>query len=240
MTFGHDLHRMRQPIVQTAAAATAALCGAVLVVGVSAEDPVTFHVPSSVTACQPINLTWTGGIPPYRLDVTLIFDNVPNITQDQRQTGILNTWTIWTPDYASAGSKLEVNVVGSGFSASSGGFMTVLPNSGTSCFDDTPTTTLTITLTASASTSTVTLSPSRAKLDKGAIGAVALGATLIGIGLIAFSAWYVLRRMKTRVRQSGAYSTPGSCYYSAPLCSALILIHRYDLSTMTDKPSRIE
>ena len=45
---------------------------------VGAEETLTFHVPPEASLCLPVNLTWTGGIPPYRLDVEPLVNGLPN------------------------------------------------------------------------------------------------------------------------------------------------------------------
>ncbi|PIL28633.1 hypothetical protein GSI_08675 [Ganoderma sinense ZZ0214-1] len=178
---------------------------------VSAEDSLVFHVPSEVTLCLPVNFTWTGGTPPYRLDVEPSINGVPNITANERRTGIQTTWILWTPDFP-AGSRLEINVVGSGFAPSAGGFANVTSSSDSSCLNSASTTTtvpsssssagglMTPVAQPSATPSPAVLASSGGGLSKGAIAGIAIAAVLIGIGLIAFAIWYI-RRRKNCVQQ---------------------------------------
>ena len=191
---------------------------------VSAEDTLTFHVPAEVNLCVPVNFTWTGGIPPYRLDTEPLVNNVPNISANERKTGIQNTWVLWTPDFP-AGSRLEINVVGSGFSPSAGGFTNVSSSPDSSCLNTASSTMAATTSSPSAPSSTgglvtsvdqpsatpspAVLASSGGGLSKGAIAGIAVAVVLIGIGLIALAAWY-FRRRKHRIQQPGTFVVPVS------------------------------
>ena len=210
--------------------AALALCVAFLIPVVNAEDTLSFKVPAEVTLCTPVNFTWTGGIPPYRLDVEPTVNGIPNTTANERRTAIQDTWVLWTPDFP-AGSRLEINVIGSGFSPSAGGFADVLSSSDSSCLNAASTPS-----SASSSPSTSSLSPnglvtsvgqpsatsspavlasSGGGLSKGAIAGIAVAATLIGVGLIALLAWYLYRR-KHRPQQPGMYFSPPSPFRLPP------------------------
>ncbi len=135
-SLGAARERNHFSLLSTVSAALA-LCMAFLAPVISAQDTLTFHVPSEVTLCQPVNFTWTGGIPPYRLDVEQMVKNAPNVMTNQRKAdGIETTWVLWTPDFP-VGSTLQITVVGSGLSPSAGGFTAVLSSSDSSCLDTT-------------------------------------------------------------------------------------------------------
>ncbi|KAI1784931.1 hypothetical protein LXA43DRAFT_900815 [Ganoderma leucocontextum] len=240
-----------------------ASCVAFFAPAVNAEDPITFHVPSQLTLCQLVNFTWTGGTPPYRLDVEPLVNNVPNITADQRTNAILNTWTLWTPDFP-AGSTLEINVVGSEFSPSAGGFSTVLPSSDSSCLSTASTTASTTSSQStssssangpitpvdqpSATSSPAILASSGGGLSKGAIAGIAVAASLIGVGLIALAAWCLLRR-RNRVRHpekgydrsivSPAFSDDAPTVPYSGLSSTLISVDPNKLYASTTPPTSV-
>ena len=220
-------------LLSTLSAAALVLCVMVALLApvVSAEDTLTFHVPAEVNLCVPVNFTWTGGTPPYRLDVEPSVNGLPNTTANERRTGIQTTWVLWTPDFP-AGSRLEINVVGIGFSPSSGGFTNVSSSPDSSCLNTASSTTSATSSSPSASSSagglvtsvdqpSATSSPavlasSGGGLSKGAVAGIAVAAILIGIGLIAFALWY-LRRRKHRIQQPGTFVVPLSLFLPSPL-----------------------
>ncbi|KAM5545405.1 hypothetical protein V8D89_001018 [Ganoderma adspersum] len=257
--------RNHSTLLSTFSAATLVLCVtvAVLAPAVSAEDPLTFHVPGEVTLCLPVNFTWTGGTPPYRLDVEPSVNGLPTTTANQRKTAIETTWVLWTPDFP-AGSRLEINVVGSGFTPAAGGFTDVSTSSDSSCLNTASSTTSATSSSPSPSSSAATgvatavdqpsatsspaiLASSRGGLSKGAIAGIAVAAVLIGIGLIAFAVWY-LRRRKNRIQQpergydrsivSPAFSddAPSTVPYSG-LSSTLISVDPNKLYAFTTPPT---
>ena len=208
---------------------------------VGAEDTLKLTVPPEVSLCTPVNFTWTGGIPPYRLDVELSVNRVPDSQGNQRETGIMNTWFLWTPDFP-AGSRLEINVVGNGLSPSSGGFTNVLPSSDSSCLNtaSSPASATSLPSTSpsksssvngritpvnqpSATSTIIIFSSSGRGLSKGAIAGIAVAATITAIGLIALAAWYLLPR-RSREQHPGT---------SFPQISA----HGVDLTVQSASPT---
>ncbi|KAM5546242.1 hypothetical protein V8D89_000368 [Ganoderma adspersum] len=235
-----------------------AVCAIFLAPVVGAEDRLNFTVPSEVTLCRPVNLTWTGGTPPYRLDVELSVDGVPDIPSDQRETGIPNTWYLWTPDFP-AGSVLQIAILGSQLVPSASGFATVLSSSDSSCLatsytaisaTSSPSTSPSASSSAnglispvnqpSATSTPAIFSSSRRGLSKGAIAGIAVAAALIGVGLIALAAWYRLRRRSheqhsvTEKGDERTIASPTVPYSgpSAPLASG-------DLSKLTPPTSTV-
>ena len=206
-----------------------AVCATFLVPVVGAEDTLKLTVPPEVSLCTPVNFTWTGGIPPYRLDVELSVNRVPDSQGNQRETGIMNTWFLWTPDFP-AGSRLEINVVGNGLSPSSGGFTNVLPSSDSSCLNtaSSPASATSLPSTSpsksssvngritpvnqpSATSTIIIFSSSGRGLSKGAIAGIAVAATITAIGLIALAAWYLLPR-RSREQHPGTSFLPISAH----------------------------
>ncbi|KAM5546241.1 hypothetical protein V8D89_000367 [Ganoderma adspersum] len=182
-----------------------AVCAVFLLPVVGADVPLSLQDPSEVILCQPINLTWTGGTPPYRLDVEPLVDNAPNKTANGRNIGVNNTWFLWTPDFPQ-GSVLQISIEGSGTSPAASVIATEVPSSDSRCLNTTSATSLAPTSTSlvstlstsvvqpSATSSPAILASSRSGLSKGAIAGIAVACTLIGIGFIGFIAWYLLRR----------------------------------------------
>ncbi|PIL28632.1 hypothetical protein GSI_08674 [Ganoderma sinense ZZ0214-1] len=147
---------------------------------VGADVPLTLQPPSEVVLCQPVNLTWTGGTPPYRLDVEPFVDNSPNSTANGRKIALDNTWFLWTPDFP-AGSILQISIEGSGTASAASVRATELPSSNSSCLNTTsatPTSTLPPnSLSApvdqpSATPSPAVLTSSGSVLSKGAIAGI--------------------------------------------------------------------
>ena len=64
---------------------------------VNAEDPLSFHVPPNVTLCEPVDLVWTGGSPPYRLDIEPLVNNTQQVNQNVREINIAAPSYTWTP-----------------------------------------------------------------------------------------------------------------------------------------------
>ncbi|TBU57587.1 hypothetical protein BD310DRAFT_880522 [Dichomitus squalens] len=189
---------------------------------VSAEDPISFHPPSTVTLCEPVTLNWTGGTPPYRLDVEPLVGNMQVTSQNERHINITNLVFTWTPDFP-ANTTLQLDVVGSGLTGSAGGHSIVLQSSNSSCLSAaSPTTSQATTTSQTATSSNIesTLSPMTASsqaivpptstevqssgggLSKGAIAGIAVAVSLIGIGLIVGAIWTVLRR-RSLMQQPG-------------------------------------
>ena len=192
------------------------VCTALLVPVMGADMPLSLQSPSEVILCQPINITWTGGTPPYRLDVEPFVDNSPNKTSNGRNIAIDNTWSLWTPDFP-LGSILQISIEGSGTSPAASVRTTELPSSNSSCLNATSATSLVSTSTPlanshstsvdqpSAPSSPAILASSKRGLSKGAIAGIAVAVALIGIGSIVFIAWYLLRRRKTRGQHSTSF-----------------------------------
>ena len=224
----------------------------------TAQGTLKATIPPEVTLCRPVNLTWSGGLPPYRLDAEPVVNGSQDTSANQREIGIQTTWFLWTPDFP-PGSTLLVTVYPSGTgSPSSGGFTNVLPSSDSSCL---PVSTASMT-TSSTTPSASTISPSHANgplipadepsptsssspavlastrrgLSKGAIAGVAVAASLVGIGLIALAAWYLLRSRK-REPQPGMPYFPSQAYQTprthlpclVQLTARIVLLNRKGL-----------
>ena len=127
------------PAVRTALGVT--VCTALLVPVVGADIPLSLQSPSEVILCQPINLTWIGGTPPYRLDVEPLVNNSPNKTANGRNIAIDNTWSLWTPDFP-PGSILQISIEGSGTSPAASVGATEHPSSNATCLNTTSATSL--------------------------------------------------------------------------------------------------
>ena len=176
----------------------------------NAQDTMTFHVPPNVTLCEPINLVWTGGSPPYRLDIEPLLGSTQETSENERHINIMNTSFTWIPDFPT-GTDLQIGVIGNDANSGAGGHSVVLPSSNSSCLNTASTTTSQISPSSSVPSSSTaiavpTFTPQaptlRGGLSKGAIVGIAVAVSLVGIGLILSAIWFVLRR-RTRVQQPG-------------------------------------
>ncbi|KAI0635757.1 hypothetical protein C8Q77DRAFT_1071716 [Trametes polyzona] len=187
----------------------------------------TFHTPGNqdLITCKPINLTWTGGVPPYQFSIAPFDLSGDPVTDSWAQyttqhiRNIPNTWYFWTPNFPAgleAHFKLFDNSTGSpaegsqviihgeddsclpirplsfGFSA------TTPPSSATSTGISTSATT-----TAPPSAEAVPAAPSGARMSKGAVAGIAIGAGLAVLAAI------VVARLYKRKTQACSHQDPG-------------------------------
>ncbi|RPD60587.1 hypothetical protein L227DRAFT_611128 [Lentinus tigrinus ALCF2SS1-6] len=182
----------------------AALCAVLAVGGVSAQDPLVFNTPQNLTLCAPTNLTWTGGVPPYRLDIEPFSpDNgsqEPSL--DQRFLNITVQWLIWTPNFT-AGTDVQFNVIDSTESGLAGGHHLVRLGSDTSCLPDasssanqSPFAPATTSSSIATSTTPAPLFATKRGLSPGAIAGIAVAVAVVAVLAIAGAVWCVLRQRR--------------------------------------------
>lgn len=188
----------------------AVLCVALFVEGVSAQDRLQFNTPLNLTLCAPTNLTWSGGVPPYRLDIYPYSpdNNTAQARLDQRFVNLTTQWVIWTPNIP-AGTDVGFTVEDNTDSGLAYGHHLVQLGSNTSCLPGASTTqspsvmgspSSSIATSTSISTAPVVF-VSRHGLSTGAIAGIAASIAVITVIATAVAVWYMLRRR----RQSRAF-----------------------------------
>ncbi len=182
-------------------------CVILLVGGVRAQTPLVFNTPQNLTLCAPTNLTWSGGVPPYRLDIEPFSpdDGTQEASLDQRFINITVQWLIWTPNFT-AGTDVQFNVIDSTESGLAGGHHLVRLGSDTSCLPGVSSSASISPSTVGTSSSTITtsttLSPTPAVLathhglGPGAVAGIAIGVAIAAVFAIAVVVWCVLRRRR--------------------------------------------
>ena len=197
-----------------------ALRAAFLASTVKADRPLDLNVPPNITLCEPVNLTWTGGTPPYWLNI--YGDVGSNKLVAQNTTGVLTTWFVWIPDIpAVALSAMRITVGGSGPAKPDTLISSLLVGDDYGCLDTAMTATSTTSSPTSSSSPTfltpslsqppatsTPINPSSSKdgLSKAAIAGITVAATCVGTGLALVIAARCLRfafRRRDRMRQPG-------------------------------------
>ncbi|KAI0767729.1 hypothetical protein C8Q74DRAFT_974869 [Fomes fomentarius] len=190
--------------------------------GVAAQDDgnkLTMNPIQNLTLCAQTNLTWTGGVPPYRLNVEP-FDPISGRAQtslNQRYLNILDHWFVWTPNIT-AGTDIQVTVNDATPNGTSGNHQTVRLGADSSCLAVTSSFAPTgLSATSSGTSSAVGGTPSTSAtpptpsvdvvnhgLSAGATAGIAVAVSVSVILLVAVGFWCLLRRRRAVRHDEGA------------------------------------
>lgn len=195
---------------------------ALFAMGVAAQDDgkkLTMNPIQNLTLCEQTNLTWTGGVPPYRLNVEPFDPNsgAAQTNLNQRYLNILNHWFVWTPNIT-AGTDVEVSVNDATPDGLSAIPQTVRLGADSSCLavaSSSATTSLSATSSGTSSVVGGTPSPSGTQptppvdvvnhgLSAGATAGIAVAVSVSVILLAAVGFWCLLRRRRAVRHEEGA------------------------------------
>ncbi|KAI0752456.1 hypothetical protein C8Q80DRAFT_1267003 [Daedaleopsis nitida] len=189
---------------------------------VVAQGDLVFNTPETLIVCTPTNLTWSGGIAPYRLNIapfdSATKETVPSL--NQRFTNINTHFFSWTANFTPE-TTVNFNLVDATASQPMSLNQTVMTGSNTSCLPKSVTgTQSSVALITSAPTNTDSAFPTdpagspmqhasdqevQHGLSAGAIAGIAVGVGAAAIIVGAITVWCFLRR-KHQIRGSRRYS----------------------------------
>ncbi|KAI0752455.1 hypothetical protein C8Q80DRAFT_1267002 [Daedaleopsis nitida] len=172
----------------------------------------------NLTVCEPVNVTWSGGVPPYRLDI-VPFNGSEESALDQRFVQIFDTHVQYTPNRP-PGTMLQMVLMDSNTNALDGSrsiIVLILPGPDTRCLTSSstspsapstsPTPSPSVAPSSSGTVPAVTISgttqpvPDASSvhhgLSAGAIAGIAVGVGLSALFLTAMAVWCFLRRRKS-------------------------------------------
>lgn len=217
---------LRSRVAQIAPLQAVIFVIALFVVGVSAQGRIVFNVPQDLSQCNPVNLTWSGGAPPYRLDILPFVPNTtgpgsfdpvnrfPNHSLAQRFINIPVQYFVWTPNFTVPNTDVQFNLIDGTTNAPAGGHHVMLAGS-TACLNISSTSssasdtmsspTLVVPISTAEPSPQITQLAQAAEhhgLSTGAIAGIAAAIGVLAILLTALAVWCCLRRRR-RVKQHG-------------------------------------
>ncbi|TFK89219.1 hypothetical protein K466DRAFT_564280 [Polyporus arcularius HHB13444] len=181
-------------------------CVILLAGGVRAQNPLVFNTPQNLTLCAPTNITWSGGVPPFRLDIEPFSpdDGTQEPSLDQRFLNITVQWLIWTPNFT-AGTDVQFNLIDSTESGLAGGHHLVRLGSDTSCLPGVSSSASLLSSSTGSSSSAATSTTGSPTPDvlvthhglgPGAVAGIAVGVAIAAVMAIAVIGWCLLRKRR--------------------------------------------